>query len=82
MYGCSWQVAGDRPPLDWKTLIHRKNQELMRLSSLYEQNLKSAGVEQIEGKGKITGRESVSVNGKTFKVGVTFYRPVSKLLKA
>ena len=62
-----WNLK-ERPSINWHTLIDRKNQELKRLSGLYEENLKSAGVEQIEGRGRITAKESVVVNGKTFKV--------------
>ena len=65
---CRWRINGD-PSLNWHTMMDRKNKELKRLSELYTKNLKSAGVEQFEGRGRITGKESVEVNGKTYKVG-------------
>ena len=66
---CRWNIK-EKPTLDWHTLIDRKNKELTRLSELYQQNLKSAGVEQFEGRGRITGKESIEVNGKAYKVGL------------
>lgn len=63
----SWRVNAD-PNLDWQVMMDNKNKELKRLSELYQKNLQSAGVEYIVGRGRITGKESVEVNGKTFKV--------------
>ena len=75
---CRWQLQ-DKPALDWHTLMDKKNKELKRLSELYQKNLKSAGVEQFEGRGTITGKEEVSVNGKSYKVAINvqFHRSIS-----
>ncbi|KAK9809327.1 hypothetical protein WJX73_004966 [Symbiochloris irregularis] len=62
-----WQVQ-EKPQLDWKVMMERKTQELLRLSGVYQKNLESAGVKLIEGRGRITGQHSVEVAGKTFKV--------------
>lgn len=50
----------------WQTLVRNKNKELDRLTGAYRNTLTKAGVEIIEGRGKIVGPHEVEVNGKHF----------------
>ncbi|MGI9505742.1 MAG: FAD-dependent oxidoreductase, partial [Geminicoccaceae bacterium] len=59
-----WGV-GD-PRLDWPHLIEARNTEIQRLNGIYRNMLEKAGVQIVEGRGKVTGPNSVEVDGKTF----------------
>ena len=60
--GYGWQVTVDGH--DWPSLISAKDAELDRLEGIYRSLLDNAGVELIEGRGTVTGPNSVSVNGR------------------
>ena len=60
--GYGWQVTVDGH--DWPALIAAKDAELDRLEGIYRSLLGNAGVELIEGRGIISGPNSVSVNGR------------------
>lgn len=54
------------PMHDWSTLIANKNAELQRLTGIYKNILKNAGVTLIEGRGKIVDPHTVDVDGKRY----------------
>ena len=57
--------------MNFGKVMELKNKELKRLSDLYKGGLDNAGVTFIEGRGEITGPNSVKVNGKEYKVRST-----------
>jgi len=57
--GFGWGSAA--PALDWKTLIGKKAAEVQRLNTVYNKLLKNAGVDQIEGRGKVIDANTVEV---------------------
>lgn len=59
-----WGV-GD-PGLDWQYLIDARNQEIARLNGIYRTMLEKAGVHIVEGRGCVTGPNSVEVGSKTY----------------
>jgi len=61
--GFGWDVA--EPSFDWGELIANKNAELDRLEGIYQRILRENKVELINGRGVVTGPNSVEVNGKT-----------------
>jgi len=60
--GYGWQVSVDGH--DWPALIAAKNAELDRLEGIYRSLLTNAGVELIEGRGIVTGPNSVRVGDR------------------
>ncbi|KAJ3702751.1 hypothetical protein LUZ61_006456 [Rhynchospora tenuis] len=64
-HGFGWSYETD-PKHDWGTLIANKNAELQRLTGIYKNILKNAGVTLIEGRGKIIDPHTVSVDGKLY----------------
>lgn len=60
--GYGWQVTVDGH--DWPALIAAKDAELDRLEGIYRSLLGNAGVELIEGRGTVTGPNSVAVAGR------------------
>ena len=60
--GYGWHVTVDGH--DWSSLIDAKNRELDRLEGIYRSLLSNAGVELIEGRGIITGPNSVRVGAR------------------
>ena len=62
--GFGWNVA--EPTFDWGELIANKNAELNRLEGIYQRILRENKVDQIDGRGVVTGPNSVEVNGKTY----------------
>ncbi|GER24893.1 glutathione reductase [Striga asiatica] len=63
--GFGWSYEAE-PKHDWSTLIANKNAELHRLTGIYKNILNNAGVELIEGRGKIVDPHTVDVNGKLY----------------
>ncbi|KAL0925820.1 hypothetical protein M5K25_004190 [Dendrobium thyrsiflorum] len=64
-HGFGWNYEAD-PKHDWSTLMANKTAELHRLTGIYKNILKNAGVTLIEGRGKIVGPHAVDVNGKRY----------------
>lgn len=62
--GFGWDVA--EPTFDWAELIANKNVELERLEGIYHRILRESGVELLDGRGVVTGPNSVEVAGKTY----------------
>ena len=62
--GYGWEV-GD-PGLDWNHLINAREQEIARLNGIYRNMLEKAGVQIVEGRGRLTGPNSVEVDGRTY----------------
>ena len=57
--GYGWQLSVDGH--DWPSLIDAKDRELDRLEAIYRSLLSNAGVELIEGRGVVSGPNSVRV---------------------
>ncbi|OMP09831.1 hypothetical protein COLO4_05102 [Corchorus olitorius] len=64
-HGFGWKYETE-PKHDWSTLIANKNAELQRLTGIYKNILNNAGVELIEGRGKIVDPHTVDVDGKLY----------------
>ncbi|XP_010087135.2 glutathione reductase, chloroplastic [Morus notabilis] len=64
-HGFGWKYDSE-PKNDWSTLIANKNAELQRLTGIYKNILKNAGVSLIEGRGKIVDPHTVDVDGKLY----------------
>ncbi|MFP8965265.1 glutathione-disulfide reductase [Pokkaliibacter sp. CJK22405] len=62
--GFGWQVA--EPHFHWPTLRDNKKKEISRLNGIYRKMLGNAGVELIDGRGQVTGPNSVEVNGQSY----------------
>ena len=63
--GYGWEERA-RPAHDWQALIAKKNGELNRLVGAYGNTLGNAGVEVLEGRGKIVDAHTVEVAGKQY----------------
>ncbi|KAM7496044.1 hypothetical protein LguiA_020458 [Lonicera macranthoides] len=63
--GFGW-VYETEPKHDWSTLMANKNAELQRLTGIYKNILKNAGVTMIEGRGKIVDPHTVDIDGKLY----------------
>ncbi|KAK1310107.1 hypothetical protein QJS10_CPA08g00223 [Acorus calamus] len=63
--GFGWNYEAD-PKHDWGTLMANKNAELQRLTGIYKNVLKNAGVTLIEGRGKILDPHTVDIDGKLY----------------
>ncbi|XP_022771210.1 glutathione reductase, chloroplastic-like [Durio zibethinus] len=66
--GFGWKYDTE-PRHDWSTLMVNKNAELQRLTGIYKNILKNAGVTLIEGRGKILDPHTVDVDEKVAIVG-------------
>lgn len=60
--GYGWETSDQR--LNWKAFIERKNSEIKRLNSIYENLLKNTGVEVHWGHAEIVDHNTVRVNNK------------------
>ena len=60
--GFGWKIEGTSH--DWGALIEAKNIEIDRLEGIYRNLIKNAGADLFEGRGVLTGPNSVEVNGK------------------
>ena len=58
--GFGWAPAGSRHH-DWQALLAKKAAEVERLNSVYNRLLKGAGVNFIEGRGRLAGPHKVAV---------------------
>lgn len=64
-HGFGWKYDTE-PKHDFSTLIANKNAELNRLTGIYKNVLKNAGVTLMEGRGKIVDEHTVDVDGKLY----------------
>lgn len=55
-----------QPDFDWAKLIANKDKEIARLNGVYLKLLSDAGVTLIESRARVTGTNSIEVNGKRF----------------
>ena len=62
--GFGWQVAP--PAFRWETLRDNKKQEIRRLNGIYDTMLNNAGVEVIDGRGRILDANTVEVGGQRY----------------
>ncbi|MGB1361070.1 MAG: glutathione-disulfide reductase [Alphaproteobacteria bacterium] len=56
----------EKPKFDWKTLRTNKDNEINRLNGIYNNMLKNAGVEIIDGYAVLKDKNTVTVNGKDY----------------
>ncbi len=59
--GYGWSPS--QSVFDWGRFLEAKDKEITRLSSIYVTNLKNAGAEVLHGKARVTGPNSVEVEG-------------------
>ncbi len=64
--GREWGAARPRrlqsePPHDWRMLLASKNKEVARLNGVYNNLLRGAGCDLLEGKGTLVGPHNVMV---------------------
>ena len=62
--GFGWS-ASQEPQFNWRTLIDNKNKEISRLNGIYQNLLKNAGVEVIEGYASFIDEKTVKVGDQT-----------------
>nr|XP_043609231.1 glutathione reductase, chloroplastic [Erigeron canadensis] len=55
-----WQVS-EKIDFDWKKLLQKKTEEIVRLNGIYKRLLSNAGVKLFEGEGRIVGPNEVEV---------------------
>ncbi|PON72913.1 Glutathione-disulfide reductase [Trema orientale] len=55
-----WEV-NERVDFNWKKLLHKKTEEILRLNGIYKRLLTNAGVKLFEGEGKLVGPNEVEV---------------------
>ena len=63
--GFGWQI--DQLSHDWPGLIAAKDAEIGRLENIYRSLLKKAGATLIEGWGRVTGPNEVSVGADVYR---------------
>ncbi len=56
-----------RPELDWITLRDNKTKEIERLNGIYERLLENAGVQLIQGHGRVVAQGEVEVSGVRYQ---------------
>lgn len=55
-----WEL-NDRADFNWKKLLHKKTDEILRLNGIYKRLLSNAGVKLYEGEGKLVNPNEVEV---------------------
>lgn len=55
-----WQL-NEKFDFNWKTLLHKKTEEIVRLNGIYKRMLSNAGVKMFEGEGRVVGPNEVEV---------------------
>ncbi|XVE81390.1 hypothetical protein DITRI_Ditri15bG0059400 [Diplodiscus trichospermus] len=55
-----WEL-NEKVDFNWKKLLHKKTDEIIRLNGIYKRLLSNAGVKLFEGEGKIVGPNEVEV---------------------
>lgn len=63
--GFGWST--EAPGFNWATLRDNKKAEIKRLNGIYDNILGGANVEVIDGRGKILGPHTVSINGQEYQ---------------
>ncbi|MBU6953202.1 glutathione-disulfide reductase [Hahella sp. HN01] len=63
--GFGWDTGS--PTFNWRRLVENKDNEIKRLNGIYENLLKNAGVEIIDGRGTIKAPGQVEVNGEVLQ---------------
>jgi len=64
--GFGWSGVPTSPELNWPKMLKAKTNEITRLTGIYKNLLKNAGVELIEGRGKLVDAHTVDVDGKRY----------------
>src|SRR5262249_10844043 len=64
-HGYGWTT--EPPRFDWPTLLRNKDKEILRLNSVYEQLLRSAGVEIFPERARVVGPQAVQIAGRTLR---------------
>jgi hypothetical protein len=62
-----WELEGTQHHT-WNAFLEAKRKELGRLNGAYKNTLKNAGVELLEGRGRIVDAHTVDVDGKRYTV--------------
>jgi glutathione reductase (NADPH) len=60
--GFGWDISESK--FSWRGLIHGKNQEIARLSAIYEKNLLAANVQVLRGHACLVDAHTVSIEGQ------------------
>lgn len=55
-----WEI-NEKVNFNWKKLLHKKTEEIVRLNGVYKRLLSNAGVKLFEGEGKVIGPNEVEV---------------------
>ncbi|CAA2980142.1 glutathione reductase, chloroplastic [Olea europaea subsp. europaea] len=55
-----WEL-NEKIDFNWKKLLHKKTEEIVRLNGIYKRLLSNAGVKLFEGEGKVVGPNEVEV---------------------
>ncbi|KAK2978827.1 hypothetical protein RJ640_024810 [Escallonia rubra] len=55
-----WEL-NEKIDFNWKKLLHKKTEEIVRLTGIYKRLLSNAGVKLFEGEGKVVGPNEVEV---------------------
>ncbi|PHT85367.1 Glutathione reductase, cytosolic [Capsicum annuum] len=55
-----WEV-NERVDFNWKKLLHKKTEEIVRLNGIYKRLLSNAGVKLFEGEGRVIGPNEVEL---------------------
>ncbi|CDO99441.1 unnamed protein product [Coffea canephora] len=55
-----WEL-NERIDFNWKKLLHKKTEEIVRLNGIYKRLLSNAGVKLFEGEGRVVGPNEVEV---------------------
>lgn len=64
--GYGWEVPHAQVKTDWNTLVENKNKEIARLNGIYTRMLGNAGVDIVQGLGRIVDPHTVEVEGKEY----------------
>lgn len=56
-----WEHDGGSPNHNWKTFMDKKDKEISRLNGIYGRMLGNAGVDIVEGKGRLTSKHEIEV---------------------
>lgn len=73
-----WELDA-APRLNWDRLRENKNNELQRLNQIYMKQIETAGIEFIEGRGKVLDPHTVEVNGKKITVRLSSWMYCKRL---